>query len=242
MPRTCPPNRFARNWQTTPAQAYDGEIAYVDDQLGRLLRAVDEVDPRAIVVVTADHGEGLSSHGIEFQRARIYEPFVRVPLVIRWHDEIDPGQRFDAPVESMDVAPTLVAMASVDATESSFQGRDLCPSMTGGMPLDPNHPVRLLRRHYRPGRIGGRSVSGLGHALRIGPFKYVEARFEGRSELYNLETDPLEAFDLAPFAGDVRDRMQTQLRVWLEANRGDKLTQEISGKDALRLEALGYVE
>ena len=111
-----------------------------------------------------------------------------------------------------------------------------------GFPLDPNHPVRLLRRHYRPGSVGDQPVSGIGYALRIGPLKYIEAKFERRSELYNLASDPDESFDLSPFAGDVLDRMRAQLHGWLEANEREELAEEIEEEDKRRLEAMGYVQ
>src|SRR5207237_3750230 len=91
--------------------AYDGEIRFADEALGRLIDAVDEVvgADRTIIVVASDHGEGLMQHGWMGHGAHLYEELVRAILVVR-APGVDGGRRCAAPVGLIDVAPTILAL------------------------------------------------------------------------------------------------------------------------------------
>ena len=90
---------------------YDGEIAYADSQLQRLLDAVDargEVQD-TLVVVTADHGESLGDNGIWFDHGDdLYQASTQVPLVMSWPGQLVKGRRVKGPVELSDVLPTTL--------------------------------------------------------------------------------------------------------------------------------------
>src|SRR5262245_7793877 len=99
---------------------YDGEIRFVDEQIGRLLDrlSASERGPRAWVVVTADHGEEFKDHGSMGHGRRLYEEVVRVPLIIRRPGKNGApggGARVSAPVSGIDLLPTLVAAAGAPA-------------------------------------------------------------------------------------------------------------------------------
>jgi Sulfatase/HEAT repeats len=88
---------------------YDGEAAFVDRELGRLLLGLQQLRRPVILCLTADHGEELGDHGGAFHGSSLYDEQVRVPLVI-----LAPGlaaRIADEPVELSDVAPTLLALA-----------------------------------------------------------------------------------------------------------------------------------
>src|SRR4030095_6507076 len=82
--------------------AYDGEIAFTDDELGRLLAhlAALGLDRDTLVVVTADHGEGLGQHGVIGHAVNIYEEAVQVPLLLRWSGPLAAGRGVDGTGES----------------------------------------------------------------------------------------------------------------------------------------------
>jgi arylsulfatase len=105
-------------------RAYDREIAYTDREIGRLLdgfAAVSDLE-RALVVLTADHGETLSERTVWFQHAyHVFDELVRVPLLLRGPG-VDTGPRDDW-VSGLDLAPTLLAFAGVAAP--NLPGADL---------------------------------------------------------------------------------------------------------------------
>jgi arylsulfatase len=105
--------------------AYDEEIAYTDEQVGRLLEGFEAAsDPgSSLVVLTADHGESMLEHQIYFVHGyQVYDEMVRVPMLVR-AEGVVPGARDDL-VSLVDVLPTVLAHALVDAPEG-LPGRDL---------------------------------------------------------------------------------------------------------------------
>jgi len=115
---------------------YDGEVAYTDDEVGRLLDglAARGLDGRTIVVLTSDHGEEFGDHGSWEHGHTHYDELLHVPLAIR-----APGLAARVvrdPVGLVDVAPTVCALAGLSAP-ASFRGRDLSAALRTGAPLPP---------------------------------------------------------------------------------------------------------
>ena len=154
---------------------YDGEIAYLDVQLGRLFRYLDEAGLRETVmtVVTADHGESLDEHDYYFNHGLyLYEPSLHVPLIVEMPDDAVTPRRIETQVETFDIFPTVMTAAGLPVAEN-VHGIDLTPLLTGdvdgaqrtppapGMPADAD--PRLRRYSYaescRPwGSRGGESA------------------------------------------------------------------------------------
>ena len=113
--------------------AYYGEIAYVDDQVGRLLATLERFGLRqdTVVLFTADHGEMLGERGLWF-KMHFFEWALRVPLIVSAPGRFGVG-RVAAPVSLVDVMPTLLALAG-GAGEAVLagDGRSLVPALAGG--------------------------------------------------------------------------------------------------------------
>ena len=109
--------------QRAGGDAYNGEIAYVDAQVERLLAAIDRrADAaRTAVVVVGDHGESLGEHGEPTHGMLLFEPALRVPLIVR-APGVAPAERADA-ASLVDIAPTVMAIAGVSA--AATPGRSL---------------------------------------------------------------------------------------------------------------------
>jgi len=115
---------------------YDGEVAYTDDEVGRLLDglAARGLDARTIVVITSDHGEEFGEHGSWEHGHTHFDELLHVPLAIR-----APGlapRSVSEPVGLVDVAPTLCSLAGL-TPPASFRGRDLSSALRTGSPLPP---------------------------------------------------------------------------------------------------------
>lgn len=124
------PDRYEGDAETAARQMavdlYDGEIAYSDLQLGRLLDALHELGlyDNTLIIVLSDHGEEFWEHGGTDHGQTLYEEQLRVPLVVKMPGAEFAGERRDALVEMIDIAPTILDIVGA-APESRFQGRSL---------------------------------------------------------------------------------------------------------------------
>src|SRR3989442_15715228 len=128
-------NRLSPRQVAHVAALYDGEIAQVDAALADLLvyAARPEVQP-LLVVLTSDHGESLGEHGYYFAHGEyLYQPTLRVPLLLSFPGRISPGLRVDALAENVDIAPTVVALLGLSRMQA-VDGRPLFIPAAGAGP------------------------------------------------------------------------------------------------------------
>jgi arylsulfatase A-like enzyme len=212
---------------------YDGEIRWLDSQLGRLLDALRAREPgeRIIVSLVADHGDEFFEHGQKGHYRDLYEESVRVPWIVRDPTEIRPGTVVPGVAGLDDVAPTLLALA--------------------GLPALPEATGQSLADHLRDGSAALQSklltVRQIA-ALRGPGWKVRYDRGTGLAVYYDLERDPDER-DPAPARTEAPERL-AELERRLDAERayGDDLRWEGDGSLELdagtraRLEELGYLD
>jgi choline-sulfatase len=217
---------------------YQAEVVAVDAALGRLLAALEArgLAERTLVVVTADHGEGLGQHGTLDHAPNIYEEQLRVPLLIRWPQRIPAGQRIQQPVGLVDLAPTIAAAASLEF-EGRTDGRPLLAALESGAVSEPR-PIFGRRRNYPRPYQGHR---GTLFFVRDGHWKLIRAT-ENDDELYDLATDAAETSNLLNDRPDVAERLSGLLDEAL-TRHPDRVIEVVPDAEVRRgLEALGYVE
>ncbi len=167
-------------WQTVMARCY-GQGLQTDAAIGRLLAALDASGQQenTLVIVTADHGDAIASHGAGWDKYSTYtEEVGRVPLVMRWPGKIKAGQRPRDLVSGLDIPATIVAAARADS--SDLDGRDLLSDQADFV------RDHLVVEHY--GHSGDVSFQRI---VYRGDWKYVVA-WGDDDELYNLAEDPYE--------------------------------------------------
>ncbi len=222
--------------QLYAGRPYEGEIAYADESFGQLLERLRTlgIDDRTIVVLTADHGEGLGEHRELTHSVQIYNTTLHVPLIIRVPGA-PAGTVVDEPVGTVDIMPTLLDLLGVDPPEG-MQGRSLVESIHGRKQPEPTPPP-LYAESLAP-RLG----FGWGElrALIKDDHKYI---YGPRPELYDIGGDPSELVDLVEAQADLADTMQRQLARFLRENASDDLAGAVELDDETRrkLEALGYI-
>ncbi len=179
-----PPAGFASAFSSRP---YDGEIAFVDAQLGRMLEGLRARwgETGLLVVVTSDHGESFGEHGDQTHSYLVYETTQRIPLLLAGPG-IPAGRTVAAPVGLVDVAPTVIALVGAKPLPDTA-GRDLSPLFDG----EEGAPENAYFETVAPQLDFGWSAL-LG--LRAGSLKYIRAP---RPELYDLAADPGEQHSLA---------------------------------------------
>lgn len=138
---------------------YDGGLAYADFQLGLLLAKLEAqgLADNTVVIVFADHGEGLTDYGHFQHRPHLREHVIQVPLVVSVPDRFGPvGRRIDDFVRTIDIAPTVLELAGVPPLQG-VPGQSLVPLMTGSGPA-PGGPVFSQSRHQVSIRVPGEQL------------------------------------------------------------------------------------
>jgi arylsulfatase len=178
--------------------AYYAMIELIDDNVGRLLEALERSGQwqDTVVIFMSDHGELLGDHGLIGKGCRFYESLVRVPLVVSWPEHFVQGLKSSGLVELIDLAPTLLELAGVQAPER-MQGRSLMPILSGAAPPG-QHRACVRSEYYRalnPDAPGREYLHGT-YATMIRDQRYKLTVFHDRDrgELYDLLND-LGEFD-----------------------------------------------
>lgn len=225
-----PPSPFR---ERHPGDPYSGEVALTDYLVGELLAALERsgAADRTAVVVLADHGEGLGTHGEDEHGLLLYEEALAIPFFLVAPGKIAPGTVIDEPASVVDVVPTALALLG-EPPPRETDGRDLLAS---------GARRALYAETLYPFEEFGWSAL---YALREENGKYIEST---RPELYDLAADPKEGRNLAPGAPERAVAMQRALREQAAALvRHERLSSAAGfggGTDPetiARLESLGY--
>jgi choline-sulfatase len=178
-----PPEPYKSIYSKDP---YSGEIAYTDEQVGRLLDFLDQakIRGRTLAVVMGDHGEGLNDHGERTHGIFIYEDTLHVPLLVAGPG-VPAGKVIDTQVRSIDLLPTVVEFLGLPPNPAA-QGVSLWPLIGQGKPvagLGSNYAY--VETLYPKTYMNWSELRG----MRTDRWKFILAP---RPELYDLEHDPQE--------------------------------------------------
>jgi arylsulfatase A-like enzyme len=217
---------------------FDGNLAFADQEVGALRRALEAEGlwEKTVVVVAADHGEELFERGWIGHNVHVYEPSVRVPLIVRFPEgAAKAGRRVAGLADLLDVAPTIADVFGAlgkGGSERAFQGRSLLPVIAGA----PGKPAVLSRTVWDRPR----------YALRDERYKFFYDTRTGEERLFDLEQDPGETRDVGP-AEPLRAAYYRQaLHAWTLqlARRGPAggETAELSPEQCENLKSLGYIQ
>ena len=225
----APPEPYASKYASAP---YDGEVAYADAALGRMLddlRAAGRLD-RTLVVVTADHGEALGDHGERTHGLFAYESTLRVPLIFWCKGRIEPHVRRE-PAALVDVAPTILDLLGI--SWPTTDGQSLRARIAGDEPSEETSVATYfealnanLTRNWAP-------LTG----VVAGSLKLIDLPVP---ELYDLRADPGETQNLYARRQDDARRLEQMLD---RVAAGDTTPPgaKVDSETAARLRSLGYV-
>lgn len=218
---------------------YQGEVAYSDHALGALFDWLDATGRRdsTLIVVVADHGEGLGDHGEETHGALIYDSTMHVPLILAGPG-VPAGVRDPRIVRVIDILPTVTELLGLDAPPD-VQGRSLTHAWRG---RDEGPRTAYLETQWPRLQHGWSDLRG----IVDGGWKLIEApgARDHEPEVFDIATDPGETRDVQARDAD-RSR---ELRATMQATFDDHASagafdaeRSLSPEDEQKLRALGYI-
>lgn len=212
---------------------YDGEIAYVDQQVGRLIACLRErgLDSQTLVVIVGDHGEGLQEHAEVAHGCMLYNATMHVPLIVRHATRLPAGRRVADEISTVDVSATILDLLETPGSRKTG-GRSLKPALLGspvnsspcyGATDDP-----LLSYGWAPLR-----------SWTSGNWKYIRTT---KVELYDLAADPTERHNLAEEHRDRLQEMESRMADFeSRLIERDESAVRLSPAERRTLEGLGYL-
>jgi len=226
-----PPAPFDARFAASP---YDGEIAYVDACIGRLIAGLERSGrfDRTLIAVVADHGESLGDHGEQEHGMFLYEGALRIPWILRLPGRAHAGRTVAEQVRAIDVLPTVAALAGVAAPRGD--GESVAAVIDGKPRREP--PPSYAETWYPKWHYGWSELT----SIRAEGRKYIDAP---RPELYDIRSDAAEARNLADSRGALASGMGAELRK-IAGGFGAAAIVEAPQPDAetlARLRSLGYV-
>ena len=221
---------------------YDGEIAYMDSQLGRLVERIRllNLQRNLLTVISSDHGEEFLDHGSASHGYTLYEEMIRVPLIFHYPGRLDRA-RIKEQVRVIDILPTLFDLVGVDRElPRGLQGASFVPLMEGKAS---GFEEAYSEATYVGEKKSVRTTTGL---------KLIYSFAEDEVLLFDLNADPKEQKSLLDGKSSLGEPLKERLGRWIESNRATRVAlygaegpdQEVvlDEETKERLEALGYIQ
>jgi arylsulfatase A-like enzyme len=209
------PDRSPDGWETAPVEpltptdvaprqaVYDGSIAYLDSQLGRLFNELKQrgLLDNTLVVVTADHGDEFAEHGLVDHGNSLYRNSLQVPLVLWFPGRVPEGRRVRAPVSLRNVAATVLDLLEVNRS-APLPGRSLA-RFWSSTPANADTIVASTCQTQNQPEWYPASRGEL-HSIAFDGWRYIRNEGDGAEQLYDFRHDLLERWNLAGTPQGVR--------------------------------------
>jgi arylsulfatase A-like enzyme len=192
---------------------YDGEIAALDAEIGRLIARLSAAGllDSTLVVVLSDHGEDIGDHHMMEHALGLHRSLLHVPLVVRLPGRFDRGRVVDDLVRVEDVYPTVLEACGADVP-ADLDGRPLDRDLAGRVALAFQTPQNREMERYEA-ENGAWDTSRLRRGIRSAcdGKNHLIAYSDGTEELYDVRSDPHELRDLRAASPDVAARLRALL-------------------------------
>lgn len=220
---------------------YDGEIRFVDEQLGILLQRIKELnlDKNSILILTADHGESMGEHNDYFMHGNLYDEIIKVPLFVKCEKIIPRAKIISHQVQLIDIAPTILNALSISKPKS-MQGSSLLPLIL----KNKRHPsffafTELAASYKKIKELSKESV-------RTNEWKLIYTKDIRNNnelyELYNLNLDPGENDNLIEKETNTFNFLKTKLDYWRnKIPCSESIAGELTEEMKKALKSLGYL-
>ncbi|MEQ9715981.1 MAG: sulfatase [Candidatus Asgardarchaeum sp.] len=200
---------------------YDAEISYIDSEIGKLIEKLNDLNilDNTLLIITSDHGESLTEHGIFFDHHGLYDVNIHVPLIMRYPKRMPKNKRISFLVQHVDIVPTVLDLLNIEYTSLTFDGISLINS------IEKNVNVRnfiFAEEFYVERKM----------AIRTNQYKYIFAPSEkdaicrycgiihgGVEELYDLREDPDERHNIIDKESEIALNLKLKLQEYIKELR-----------------------
>ncbi len=200
---------------------YNGAIAYVDHEVGRILDLLEDqnISEKTLVILTSDHGESLTEHGIFFDHHGLYDVSIHVPLILNGPG-LPKGKRIKGLIQHVDLTPSIleILQARAVSSEKAFDGKSLMPLINGE--VTEIHPAIFIEEAYYERK----------RAVRTTKYKYIKTLSKegvkcrccqrihgGLEELYDLSKDSGETHNIVKEESKVKNDLGKMLSRWVKS-------------------------
>lgn len=222
----APPEPFLSQYKDRP---YDGEIAYADQVIGELLTDLKDkgIYDDALILIVADHGEGLNDHGEEEHGIFLYREAIQVPMLVKLPRNRHAGESVASPAALSDIFPTILEQTATPMPAGKRESVSLLSLLDGDSPARNVYSETFYPRLH----FGWSDL----HSLIDGEHHLIRAPIP---ELYDLRSDPAEKKNVL----NEQRRTYTAMRAAIEPYvRETAAPAPIDPDEAAKLAALGYI-
>ncbi len=225
-----PPSPYREEFAASP---YDGEIAYMDAWVGKIIDGLRQKNllSRTLVVLAGDHGEAFGEKVETGHGVFLYDGTMKVPLIFYAENHLPADRVIRSRVRLVDIMPSILDLLGLPAS-TSCQGTSLVPYIEGRKKADLESYIETF---YPRENFGWSELVG----LVAGEWKYIRAP---KPELYNLRSDPAEDDNVYASAGKVASEMSARLDELIRqgAGIGSGKARALTAAEEERLRSLGY--
>jgi arylsulfatase A-like enzyme len=219
---------------------YDGEIAYLDFHLGKLIAKLKErgLYENSLIIITSDHGEAFGEKNLFNHGVSVYQDQVFVPLIIKYPN-----------VREKRIVHKIVSVVDILPTVLDVLGSELPVNLKGQslLKLEKDNLRDVISESFPSGHL--RSLhprfDRIEQALFLGPYKFINSS-AGQKQLYNLTKDPHEKENIYQSDNSISIKLEARLNEWLDNTKSEFASSSVKvkpGKETLeRLKALGYIQ
>ncbi len=220
---------------------YSGAIQYVEQQLGRLFRELKDKNlwDNTIVIITSDHGESLTEHGIFFDHHGLYDVTIRVPLILRYPRIVPRAERIKGFVQHTDLVPTILGILEINAEKLYLDGTSLVPLIQKN--VSEIRPFVYCEESYvqKKRALRTRRYKYICAVDGVGYCSYSHRIHGGPEELYDLKDDPLEQVNIVERNPSIRRELRRKLDEFID-HLTLKRQKEIKQQDLLQFDEETY--
>ena len=229
---------------------YTAEVSMVDGLVARLVDALKRLGifDETLFIVTSDHGENLGEHGMVDHLLSMYETTIRIPLIIRHPPSFEAGSRRDELVSLIDILPTVLDLSGLAERYPEIAARSLARADRSPHEFviaendRPMNGIELMAKNYPD--FDTSSIDHRMKMLRTDRHKLIWYD-DGRIQVYDLESDPMELEDLSTSRPELASRLLGMLEEWRSAQEAHAPVPPLDITDPKlreQLKALGYIE
>ena len=211
---------------------YDGEISFVDNQIGFLLDELKKlgVEKKTIIILTSDHGESLGEHNYFGHELLLYDNLLKVPLIIKCPHIFSSNKIITKQVRSIDIMPTILDILNLKQPDIA-NGKSLIPLIQGKENFHVLYAFSSYENYLKR------------YSIRSEEWKLIYTKESDKYELYNLKKDPQELANLYGKETAIAEEFKKELEKYLNKSLlSNKTSGEINKDTEEILRNLGYLQ